>query len=121
MNNPADRQWPHGDEEPRDEITASGQLDPEESKAIFIQEMAASCDCDSMARIIDALKKSPNVLSSARECDGLACMFDVLAGRATSDDERSGKYGNWLHDSEILRMAARILRRSVEQPPKLKD
>jgi hypothetical protein len=57
-----------------------------------------------------------SAISAARECDGMACIFDVLAGRATEDDHKSGEYGNWCHDSEVLRMAARILRRKSEMP-----
>lgn len=53
------------------------------------------------------------------ECDGMAAMIDALAARASEDDHKSGEYGNWCHDSEILRMAARILK-LYSEPPKTK-
>jgi hypothetical protein len=55
----------------------------------------------------------PTVADAAIQCEGLAVILDVRAGRATEHDHQSGQYGNWLHDSEILRMASRILKRET--------
>lgn len=56
------------------------------------------------------------VTAAIAECAGMADMIDALASHATEDDHKSGEYGNWRHDSEILRMAARILKRYSEPP-----
>jgi len=61
-----------------------------------------------------SLKAVRPVVCAITECDGMAAMIDMLAAHASEDDHKSGEYGNWCHDSEILRMAARILKRYSE-------
>ncbi len=65
-----------------------------------------------------SIKAVRPVVCAITECEGMATMIDMLAAHASEDDHKSGEYGNWCHDSEILRMAARILKRYSEPPNK---
>lgn len=57
------------------------------------------------------------ILTAALQCEGLAVMLDIRAGRASEADHQSGQYGDWCHDSEVLRLAALILRRENASRP----
>lgn len=63
-----------------------------------------------------SIKAVRPVVCAITECEGMAAMIDMLAAHGSEDDHKSGEYGNWCHDSEILRMAARILKRYSEPP-----
>jgi len=58
-----------------------------------------------------SIKAVRSVVAAIDECTGMAVMINTLAERATEDDHKSGEYGNWCHDSEILWTAVRILNR----------
>ncbi len=48
------------------------------------------------------------------QCGGMAAMIDVWAGRATEQHHQNGQYGKWCYDSEVLRLAAHLLKRYTE-------
>lgn len=68
-------------------------------------------------RANSALTEALPFIFAALKCEEMAAKFDGRAERATEEDHQSGQYGNWCHDSEILKMAAVIFRREMTVQP----
>lgn len=50
-------------------------------------------------------------------CTEMAVRLDLRARLATEQQHKDGTWGNWRHDAEIMRMAARVLGREAQTNP----